>query len=70
MARCRSGIDVAFLPINLPATMSAAEAAACAKAFAPAIVYAYHSSGTDVAAFARALDGTGIDVRIRDWYRK
>ena len=63
-------IDVAFLPMNLPYTMSAADAAACARAFAPRIVYPYHSFGTDVAAFARALDGSGIDVRVRDWYAK
>ena len=63
-------IDVAFLPMNLPYTMSAADAAACARAFAPRIVYPYHSSGTDVAAFARALDGSGIEVRVRDWYAK
>jgi L-ascorbate metabolism protein UlaG (beta-lactamase superfamily) len=63
-------IDVAFLPMNLPYTMSATDAAACARAFAPRIVYPYHSFGTDVAAFVRALDGSGIDVRIRDWYAK
>ena len=63
-------IDVAFLPMNLPYTMSAADAAACARAFAPRIVYPYHSFGTDVAAFARALDGSGIEVRVRDWYAK
>ncbi len=56
--------------MNLPYTMSAADAAACARAFAPRIVYPYHSFGTDVAAFARALDGSGIEVRVRDWYAK
>jgi L-ascorbate metabolism protein UlaG (beta-lactamase superfamily) len=62
------GIDVAFLPMNPPATMSPDEAAACAKAFRPTIVYPYHSFGADVAAFGRALDGSGIEVRVRDWY--
>ncbi|MEZ5319924.1 MAG: MBL fold metallo-hydrolase [Vicinamibacterales bacterium] len=61
-------IDVAFLPMNLPYTMTPAEAADCAKAFHPAIVYPYHYRGQDVNAFARALEGTGIDVRLRDWY--
>jgi L-ascorbate metabolism protein UlaG (beta-lactamase superfamily) len=37
------GIDVAFVPMNLPATMSPAEAAGCVKAFRPKIVYPYHS---------------------------
>jgi L-ascorbate metabolism protein UlaG (beta-lactamase superfamily) len=62
------GIDVAFLPMNLPATMSPAEAATCVKAFRPKVVYPYHSFGSDVAAFARALDGSGVEVRIREWY--
>ena len=60
-------IDVAFLPMNLPFTMAPADAAACALAFKPRIVYPYHSFGSDVAAFARALESSGIDVRVRDW---
>jgi L-ascorbate metabolism protein UlaG (beta-lactamase superfamily) len=66
--RALRGIDVAFLPMNLPYTMTPADAAACAKAFRPKIVYPYHSFGSDVAAFASALDGSGIDVRTREWY--
>jgi L-ascorbate metabolism protein UlaG (beta-lactamase superfamily) len=61
-------IDVAFVPMNLPYTMTPAEAAACVKAFHPKIVYPYHYRGQDPATFAAALDGTGIDVRLRDWY--
>ena len=66
--RALSAIDIAFLPMNLPATMSPEDAAACATAFRPEIVYPYHSFGSDVAAFARALDGSGLDVRLREWY--
>jgi L-ascorbate metabolism protein UlaG (beta-lactamase superfamily) len=61
-------IDVAFVPMNLPATMSPADAAACVRAFAPRIVYPYHSSGSDLTVFSRTLDGSGVDVRLRDWY--
>ncbi len=61
-------IDVAFIPMNLPYTMPPSEAAACVRAFMPKIVYPYHYRGQDLAAFASALKGTGIDVRIRDWY--
>jgi len=61
-------IDVAFLPMNLPYTMTPTEAAACAKAFHPKIVYPYHYRGQDPAEFAAALKDTGIDVRLRDWY--
>ena len=61
-------IDVAFLPMNLPYTMTPAEAAACARAFRPAIVYPYHYRGQDPTAFAAALKGSGIEVRLREWY--
>jgi L-ascorbate metabolism protein UlaG (beta-lactamase superfamily) len=61
-------IDVAFIPMNLPYTMSPSEAAACVKAFMPTIVYPYHYQGSDPKEFAAALAGTGIDVRLRDWY--
>lgn len=61
-------IDVAFVPMNLPFTMPPSEAAACVKAFAPKIVYPYHYRGSNLQEFADALKGTGIDVRIRDWY--
>jgi len=62
-------IDVAFVPMNLPFTMTPAEAAACVKIFKPRIVYPYHYRGSDLKVFADALQGTGIDVRLRDWYR-
>jgi L-ascorbate metabolism protein UlaG (beta-lactamase superfamily) len=63
-------IDVAFVCMNLPFTMTPQEAAEAVRAFHPAIVYPYHSRGSDTAAFAKALDGSGIDVRVRDWYAK
>ena len=61
-------IDVAFVPMNLPYTMPPSEAAECVKAFKPAIVYPYHYRGQNLDEFASALKGTGVDVRIRDWY--
>lgn len=61
-------IDVAFIPMNLPYTMPPDEAAAAVKAFQPKVVYPYHYRGTDTQAFADALKGTKIDVRLRDWY--
>jgi len=61
-------IDVAFVCMNLPYTMTAQEAADAVKAFHPAVVYPYHYRGQDPDVFAKALAGTGIDVRIRDWY--
>jgi L-ascorbate metabolism protein UlaG (beta-lactamase superfamily) len=63
-------IDVAFVPMNLPYTMPPTEAADCVKAFKPKIVYPYHYMGSDLKQFQSALNGSGIDVRIRDWYAK
>jgi L-ascorbate metabolism protein UlaG (beta-lactamase superfamily) len=54
--------------MNLPYTMTPQEAAEGVRAFHPAIVYPYHYMGSDLNAFAKALDGSGIDVRIRNWY--
>ena len=67
-----SGVDVAFLPMNLPYTMSGEQAAHAAKAFKPKIVYPYHygKDGPEPAKFAAAMMGTdGIEVRQRDWYQ-
>jgi L-ascorbate metabolism protein UlaG (beta-lactamase superfamily) len=61
-------IDVAFLPMNLPYTMPPEEAAEAAKAFQPKVVYPYHCRGADLSVFEKALAGTGIEVRLRDWY--
>jgi L-ascorbate metabolism protein UlaG (beta-lactamase superfamily) len=61
-------IDVAFVCMNLPYTMTPEEAAEAVRAFHPAVVYPYHYKGSDTAAFKKALDGSGIDVRLIDWY--
>jgi L-ascorbate metabolism protein UlaG (beta-lactamase superfamily) len=63
-------IDVAFVPMNLPYTTPPSEAAECVKAFKPKIVYPYHYRGQNLDEFANALKGSGVDVRIRDWYSK
>jgi L-ascorbate metabolism protein UlaG (beta-lactamase superfamily) len=68
--RALKNIDVAFIPMNLPYTMTELEAADAVKAFAPTIVYPYHYRGSDPAIFAKAV-GTGkTEVRLRDWYAK
>jgi len=61
-------IDVAFIPMNLPYTMPPAEAAECVKAFKPAIVYPYHFQGQKTEEFEAALKGSGIEVRVLNWY--
>lgn len=61
-------IDVAFVCMNLPYTMPPQEAAAGVRAFAPKIVYPYHYRGSDLKVFEDALKGSGVEVRIRNWY--
>lgn len=61
-------IDVAFIAMNLPYTATPAEAAECAKAFKPKVAYPYHYKGQDIRIFESALAGTGVEVRLRDWY--
>jgi L-ascorbate metabolism protein UlaG (beta-lactamase superfamily) len=66
--RALKNIDVAFVPMNLPYTMTPEEAADAVRAFHPKVVYPYHYRGSDTEVFKKALDGTGIDVRLRNWY--
>ncbi|HWY61877.1 MAG TPA: MBL fold metallo-hydrolase [Rhizomicrobium sp.] len=66
--RSLKDIDVAFIPMNLPYTMTPDEAADAVKAFKPKVVIPYHYSGQDTAQFKKDLDGTGIEVRLLDWY--
>ena len=62
-------IDVAFLCMNLPYTMTVEQAAEAVRAFKPKIVYPYHSRGSDLEKFKTLVgaDG-GVEVRLRDWY--
>jgi L-ascorbate metabolism protein UlaG (beta-lactamase superfamily) len=66
--RALKNIDIAFIPMNLPYTMTPEEAADAVKAFKPRIVYPYHYRQSEIKSFASALAGSGIDVRLRDWY--
>lgn len=67
-------IDIAFLPMNLPYTMTPQEAAIGARAFKPRVVYPYHyrypfdQPNTNPQQFAQALKGSGIQVKLRGWY--
>jgi len=67
-------IDIAFIPMNLPFTMSVEKAAEAVIAFAPRTVYPYHYRGedglSDVEQF-RNLVNTGnprIKVELQNWY--
>jgi L-ascorbate metabolism protein UlaG (beta-lactamase superfamily) len=59
-------IDIAFLPMNLPYTMTPEMTAAAARMFKPKILYPYHYGQTDTAKIIEFLGDTPeIEVRIR-----
>jgi L-ascorbate metabolism protein UlaG (beta-lactamase superfamily) len=64
----RPQVDVAIMPMNLPYTMTPAEAAECVKGFTPKIAIPYHYAGQKPEEFATALKGTDIEVRLLNWY--
>lgn len=60
------GIWVAFLPMNLPYTMTPEMVADAAKAFRPKILYPYHYGDTDPTLIVDLLkEESDIEVRIR-----
>ncbi len=59
-------IDIAFLPMNLPYTMTPEMVADAAKAFKPKILYPYHYSNTDTNTLLEILKNEKyIEVRIK-----
>ena len=65
-------IDVAFVCMNLPYTMSVDQAVSAVRQFQPKVVYVYHYSGYSAADVTRFKErvGTdlGIEARLRKWY--
>ena len=59
-------IDIAFLPMNLPYTMTPEMVADAAKAFHPRILYPYHYGDTNLAILGELLaQEKAIEIRIR-----
>jgi len=59
-------IDIAFLPMNLPYTMTPEMVADAVKAFRPKIIYPYHYGKTDVSKLIDLLKNEkNIEVRVR-----
>jgi L-ascorbate metabolism protein UlaG (beta-lactamase superfamily) len=59
-------IDIAFLPMNLPYTMTPEMVADAAKAFKPRVLYPYHYGETDTARIVELLkESPEVEVRIR-----
>lgn len=61
-------IDIAFLPMNLPYTMTQEQAAEAVNTFKPRILYPYHYSGDDLSRLQGAV-GDQTELRLRDWYK-
>ncbi|HON10688.1 MAG: MBL fold metallo-hydrolase [Fibrobacter sp.] len=60
-------IDIAFLPVNLPYTMTPEMAADAARAVKPKIFYPYHFGDTEISRLTELLkNDKDIEVRIRD----
>ena len=60
-------VDCAFLPMNLPYTMTPEMVANAAEAFRPKILYPYHFGDTDTSQLLRLLqDQKEVEVRIRN----
>jgi L-ascorbate metabolism protein UlaG (beta-lactamase superfamily) len=72
--RALRDIAIAFIPMNMPYTMTVEDAADAVLAFVPRTVYPYHYRGTggmsDVARFTSLVEAGNptIQVMVRDWY--
>jgi L-ascorbate metabolism protein UlaG (beta-lactamase superfamily) len=59
-------IDIAFLPMNIPYTMTPEMVADAARSFRPKILYPYHFGNTDLSSLPGLLTGEAIEIRIRN----
>jgi len=72
--RSLKNIDIAFVCMNQPFTMTVEQAASAVLEFKPTIVYPFHFRGqggySDVDAFKKLVEAgnSKIEVRIRNWY--
>lgn len=59
-------VDIAFIPVNQPYTMTITQAVHAAKMIHPRVLYPYHYGETNVSELKKLLaDDAAIDVRIR-----
>ncbi len=65
-ARALKDIAIAFLPMNLPYTMTPEQTASLARAIRPGVLYPYHYGDTDPGRLVALLAGEkDIEVRVR-----
>jgi L-ascorbate metabolism protein UlaG (beta-lactamase superfamily) len=61
-----TNIDIAFLPMNLPYTMTPEMVAEAVRMFHPKILYPYHYGNTEVSKLIELLKGEpNLDIRVR-----
>ncbi|MCS6760452.1 MAG: MBL fold metallo-hydrolase, partial [Candidatus Devosia euplotis] len=60
-------IAAAFLPMNLPYTMTPEQALEAINTFKPAIVYPYHCGGSDLSVLEETVNAD-TELRLRNWY--
>lgn len=60
-------IDIAFLPCNLPFTMTPEQVAKAANIIKPKVLYPYHYGKTQIERVPELLKESNIDVRIRNY---
>ena len=61
-----SNIDIAFLPINQPYTMTLEQVQKAVRTINPKVFYPYHYNDTPVQELVTQLKDTSIEVRIRE----
>lgn len=59
-------IDIAFLPVNQPYTMTIEQANLATKMINPKILYPYHYGNTKIEKLSKLLKESDIDIRIRN----
>ncbi|WP_193337866.1 MBL fold metallo-hydrolase [Devosia beringensis] len=62
-----TGIAVAFLPMNLPYTMTPEQALEAINTFKPAIVYPYHYGDSDLSVLETGINAD-TELRLANWY--
>jgi L-ascorbate metabolism protein UlaG (beta-lactamase superfamily) len=62
-----TGIAVAFLPMNLPYTMTPEQAVDAINTFKPAIIYPYHYGESDLSMLETGI-GDHTELRLHNWY--
>lgn len=60
-------IEIAFLPMNLPYTMTPDQAVEALNVFKPRIAYPYHYGDSDLSVLEAKI-GPDTEVRLRNWY--